>query len=256
MPSRLMLIFCACLLPVLAVACGGDDDAAASKSPGGERSNPSSSPILTQPASRFAISHDDLVPTGTAPDSGEGYLTDLLATFKLDLKNYAGTKTFDSRADGEALLAKWGYTGGYETGYEPETRMLGVLNGAYFINLEVHLFKDEDGAKEAYKYFEERLAKSGSQKVTSAIVGNQSSAWKRVGGKVNESSVDAAYHRIVLRRGNLVAVVQTYGSDALMTVNVVHDLAALVDDKALGKAPAIEPTAVPSAANPTPTAAK
>ncbi len=256
MPSRLMLILCACLLPVLAASCGGDDDDDVARSPAGDRTNPSSAPILQQPASRFALSLDDIVPAGTAPDSDIGYITDIQSTFKLDVKNYAGTKTFDSRSDGEALLTKWGYTGGYETGYEPETRMIGVLNGAYYIAVEVHLFKDENGARDAYKYIEDRLGKSGSQKVTSETIGNQSSAWKRVSGKVNESSVDAAYHRVVLRRGNLVAVVQTYGSDSLMTVGAVKELATLLDDKALGKAAAIEPTAVPTSANPTPTAAK
>ena len=257
MPERLMLFLSACACLLLAVACGDDDGGAGNASPGGDRSGTSSAPILTQPASRFAISLDDLVPKTTGGDTGGGYLTDIQSTFKLDTKSYAGTRSFDSATDGEALLSKWSYTGGYETGFEPETRQQGVLNGAYYINVEVHLFKGEDGSKLMYKHFEDRLSKSGSKKVTASAVGNESSAWKLVAGKVSDSSIDAAYHRIVFRRGNLVAVVQTWGSDPLMTVDTVRQLSGLIDDKAMGKTSAVEPTPVPTqAVQPAPTAAK
>jgi hypothetical protein len=257
MPERLMLILSACVCLLLAVACGDDDGGLANPSAGGDRPGSSSAPTLTQPVSRFAISLEDLVPKTTGGDTGGGYLTDIQSTFKLDIRSYAGTRSFDSAAEGESLLTKWNYTGGYETGFEPETRLQGVLNGAYYINVEVHLFQGEDGSRALYKHFEDRLSKSGSKKVTAPPVGNESSAWKLVTGKVNDSSIDAAYHRIVFRRGNLVAVVQTWGSDPLMTVDTVRQLSALVDDKAMGKSPAIEPTPVPTqAAQPVPTAAK
>ena len=257
MPERLMLFLCASACLLLAVACGDDDDGSANASPGGDRAGTSSAPILTQPASRFAISLDDLVPKTTGGDTGGGYLTDIQSTFKLDIKNYGATGSFPSAAEGEALLAKWNYTGGYETGFEPETRLPGVLNGAYFINVEVHLFTGEDGSKSMYRHFEDRLAKSGSKKLTASPVGNESSAWKLVTGKVSDSSIDAAYHRIVFRRGNLVAVVQTWGSDPLMTVDTVRLLSGLIDDKAMGKMSAVEPTPVPTqSVQPVPTAAK
>ena len=256
MPERLMLIFSACACLFLAVACGDGGGGTGSAS-GGDRANSSSAPILPQPASRLAISLDDLGPKTTTGDTGSGYLTDIQSTFKLDVKSYAGTRSFDSAADGEALLTKWGYTGGFETGFEPETRLPGVLNGAYYINVEVHLFKGEDGSKAMYRHFEERLSKSGSKKVTAQTIGNESSAWKLVSGKINDSSIDAAYHRVIFRRGNLVAVVQTWGADPLMTSETVRLLSAVVDDKALGKTPAVEPTAISTRpAQPAPTAAK
>jgi hypothetical protein len=107
--------------------------------------------------------------------------------------------------------------------------------------VEIHLFKDEPGAKKAFEYFENRL-KNGAQSVNSTPVGNQSSAWKTVSGKVRSSQVDAAYHRIVFRRGNMVAVVLTYGADPFMKVDRVRALAQMVDEKALGQKATVEPT--------------
>ena len=245
MLSRLLLVIGTCTLAVLAAACGGDDDAGGPS--GSARTSANSTaggaaPTLGAPASRFAISLDDLE---------KGYLTDRNATFVLDAKNYGGTKTFPSQSEGETLLNQWGYAGGYETAFEPETRYQGVLNGAYYINVEVHLFKTADGAVKAFDYFENKLKTSPSQKVTADALGNQSSAWKLISGKVPGSNIDAAFHRFIFRRGNLVAVVQTYGSDVFMKVDAVHQLAAIVDEKALGKRTPVEPT--PVAAVPTST---
>jgi hypothetical protein len=192
----------------------------------------------------YSISQDDL---------GPGYITDIPATFVLDVQNYGKTATFSSEQEGQDLLTKWGYLGGYETGYSPEGRDVAVLNGAYYIKVEVHLFKDETGAKKAFDYFENRLRQAQSaQPVTAAQLGNQSSAWRTVFGKVPNSSVDAAYHRIVFRRGNLVSVVLTYGADPFMKVDTVRSLAVMVDQKALGEKTATEPTPVSSFVTPTP----
>ena len=248
MVRRSSLVPCVGLFLLLLGACGGDDAPAADSKPpasgtatGGTSSpstgqvqpnNPSTAPTLQMPASRFAISQEDL---------DTGYITDIPATFVLDVKNYGKTATFPSAQEGESLLTQWGYVGGYETGYSPEGRDVAVLNGAYFIKVEIHLFKDESGAKKAFEYFENRL-KNGAQSVNSTPVGNQSSAWKTVSGKVRSSQVDAAYHRIVFRRGNMVAVVLTYGADPFMKVDRVRALAQIVDDKALGQKAAVEPT--------------
>lgn len=230
---------------LFAVACGGNSD-----SGGGTQAPEStstvdqeSSPTLAMPASRFALSLDDL------PD---GYLTDRASTFALTSESYAaGTKMFPSPEEGRQMLDDWGYVGGYETGFEPERRMIGVLNGAYYANVEIHLFRSAEDAAGAQEYFEERLAET-TDRVNAPQVGNSSSAWKLTFDTVPGSNIAAVYHRVLFRRGNLFAVVKTYGSDVLMTVDTVQSLARLVDEKAMGIRPAVEPTPLRQPATPTP----
>jgi hypothetical protein len=229
-----------CLLAALCAACGsGDGGPAGGEQPGGPSSGSGSSPNLSLPVARFALNLDD-VP--------KGYLTDRSGTFVLDAKTYGATAAFESPAKGEEMLSLWGYLGGYETGFEPEQRLIGVLNGQFYVAVEVHLFRDDDGAEKAFTYFDAKLQKSQSQRVSSNPVGNQSSAWKLTAGKVPNSSIEAAYHRVVFRRGNLVVVVQTYGSESFMKIDTVLGLAATVDEKALGKKSAVEPTPLAEAA--------
>lgn len=244
MLSRPVLVLCAAPLllafAAAAAACGDDD---ASADGGSNSGDGSSSPALKPPANRFSINIGDLEP---------GYLTDIEATYVLDVDNYSKTATFPSKLEGETLLKQWRYVGGFETGYIPEGRESAVLNGAYYINLETHMFEDADGAKKAFDYFENRLRSAqAAQPVSSQLVGNQSSAWKTVAGKVRNTQVDAAYHRIVLRRGNIVAVVMTYGADPFMKVDLVGGLAQIVDDKALGQRQLVEPTPISNFATPT-----
>lgn len=243
MPSRLarrlrapLLLTSALGLSLLA-ACGGDDAAGATDSgaPKATSTNDSStSPALTMPVSRFAVSQDDL---------GINFLVDIPATFNVTAEEYAKGSSFASPTDGMAMLKQWGYLGGYETGYTPEGREKAVLNGAYYSKVETHLFKDEDGAKKAFAYFEARLkGTTGTQSVSANAVGNQSAAFHRLSGKVPGSSVPASYHQYLFRRGNLVAAVLTYGADGFMKVETARELASLIDQKALGKANAVEPT--------------
>ncbi len=234
MLSRLSLVLALCLcFAAAAVACGGDDDDVGASGNGTPRPS-SDSPKLDAPASRFALSQEDL---------GPGFLTERDYTFVLNTDNYSKTATFDSASQGQDLLTKWGYDGGYETSYEPETRMSGVLNGAYYIAVEVHLFKTQDGAHSAYEHFSARIA-GKSDRISDSMIGNESSSWKRIDGKVSGSSVDGTFHRIIFRRGNLVGVVSTWGSDTLMTINPVHELASIMDEKALGLKAAVVPTPI------------
>lgn len=247
----------ASLLVVPFVAgCGGSDNSAkangSATTPAGASATTGSSspndatraPILTMPASRFAISLDDL---------GLSFITNVPDTFVLNAENYGGSKTFTSADEGKQLLSKWGYLGGYETGFRPEGGEKAVLQGSYYINIETHLFKGEEGAKSAYDYFEGRLKSTGAaQPVNTEQLGNKSSAWKLVSGKVAGSTIDAAYHRFLFRRGNLVTVIQTYGADSFMTSGTARGLAAIVDAKALGTKQAIEPTPTSNFQTPTP----
>ena len=227
-------------IPLLLAACGGDS-AGASKtiksatSATAVPSNDSSkSPILQPPASRFALSLDDL---------GTAFITNVPLTFVLDAQNYGKSKTFADGDDGVKLLTEWGYLGGYETSFRPEGNDQAILtNGAFNLAIETHLFKDENGAKKAYDYFEKRQRDGGVQPVNAPQLGNKSSAWKVLTGKIGTSTIDAANHRFIFRRGNLVTIVATLGADGFMDVNKIRDLAAIVDAKALGEREAIAPT--------------
>lgn len=194
--------------------------------------NPTGSPKLDMPASRFAIGLFDI---------GNAWITNVPDTWVLTIENYGKTSVF-SGTDGVSLLTEWGYLGGYETGFRPEGDDRAILSGSYQIAIETHLFENEAGAGKAYDYFANHLKVGGALNVEMASVGNQSSGWKIPMGKVANSSVDATVHRILFRRGNLVAVIATYGADPYMKPEIVRKLARMVDDKAIGEREAIEPT--------------
>lgn len=246
MLPRLLLILGVVALPLLLVACGGDDDDddAAPGAPSTATpfpNDPGHSPQIEMPASRFSISQEDL---------GPGYVTQITHTWNLNSDNYGRTGTFASAAEGWRLLNEWGYLGGYETGYTPEGGTRAVLQGAYNIAVETHLFESEEGAILAYDYIEKRLADSVSAPVSAYDVGNQSSAWVAVDSQegIGGSSVAGEYHRYVFRRGNLVAVVLTWGAEPFMDVTPVYQLAHVIDSKATGEREAVEPTPVSLAA--------
>lgn len=223
-------------IPLLA-GCGGDDtaDAKGTTTPQQAPTNDNTaSPKLDMPVSRFAVSQDDL---------GIDFIVDIPATFAVTAEEYAKGSSFSSQADGLAMLTEWGYRGGYETGYTPEGREKAVLNGGYYSKVETHLFKDEEGAKKAFTYLEARVKGiSGNQAVTANPVGNQWAAFRRLSGKVPGTSVNAVYHQYLFRRGNLIAAVLTYGADGFIKAETSRELASMVDQKALGKKNAVEPT--------------
>lgn len=247
--SRLIalgLVFAA--VPLFA-ACGGDDDSAVAAS---ATADPSASPTraavalpsltgtgshdspsLDTPASKYSIIQDDLP---------EGFITYIPGTYVLDTDDYAASKIFVSTDEGKALLNQWGYLGGYETSYTPEGRERAVLAGAYYFAVETHLFDDESGAEAAYQHFHQKLTSSASTMVETAPLGNESTAWARQGDVIRGSSVPSLLHTVVFRRGNLLAVVSTFGAQPFMTVETSVSLATIVDEKALGERDAIEPT--------------
>lgn len=240
MPRRLVLALCACTLALPAfAACGGDGGAsdtaagttAASNTPNG--ANPGASPALDGPASKYSVAIDDL---------GVNWITDIPFTFVLDIENYAPTRTFTSADEGRTLLNEWGYQSGYETGYSPEGRDTAVLNGAFYVRVESHLFETEKGAMAAMAYFESIIKSTGASPISAAAVGNESAAYTATFGTIGKSKVNAVYHHVIFRRGNLVTVVLTKGAEGFMKVEPARELALIADAKALGQKPAIEPT--------------
>ena len=199
----------------------------------GTPNDPGAAPAMTMPASRFALSLDDL---------GAAFITNVPDTYVLNIESYGKTRIFPTPEEGKTMLKQWGYQGGYETSFRPEGGDVAVLNGAYYVYVETHLFESADSAKKAFDYFEAKLKAPGVTNVEAAQLGNQSIAVKAPGGKIRNSSVDSIDHRFVFRRGNLVAIVRTLGADPFMKVETVRGLAVIMDQKALGKAAATEPT--------------
>ena len=254
---RHLLALCACaaLIP-FSLACGDDDDDAASPTTGAgspsavasgtttgtltaaPSANASGSPTVAGPASKYTL---------LLVDVGNGYFSDRMHTFQLKAEDYASTPAFASPAEGRKLLKEWGYQAGFETSYEPEGRETDVLNGKYYVAVETHLFDTADGAEKAFVYFENALRNARkAEQVQTDAVGNQSSAWKLSDAKIRGSSISSVFHRFILRRGNLVAVVQTWGAETFMRVDTVRGLATIIDQKALGQREATEPTPTPS----------
>lgn len=239
MPRALALATCALatLLP-FAIACG-DGTADAPPAQGGstatpEITNPSVSPRLEPPASKYVVRVEEL---------GTNWITDIPSTLVVDGDAYAKTSIFSSEAEGKKLLQSWGYEGGYQTGYTPEGRETAVLNGAYWIRTECHLFAQESGAKQAYDYFNKfAAAQPGMAPVSMAQVGNQSASYVMTLGTIGKSSVNAVYHQVLFRRGNLVCVVLTKGAEPFMKVDPARNIALISDKKALGQLDTPEPT--------------
>lgn len=238
MPRALALAACAlaALIP-FAAACG-DGEAGSPATPGApaavETTNPGVSPRLDPPASKYVVRVEDL---------GTSWITDIPSTLVVDAATYAQTRVFSSPAEGEKLLGEWGYLGGYQTGYSPEGRDTAVLNGAYYIRTECHLFRDAEGAGRAYSYFTTwTAAQPGMQPVSMARVGNQSTAYVMTLGTIARSSVNAVYHQVLFQRGNLVCIVLTKGAEPFMKVDPARELALISDRKALGQLDAPEPT--------------
>lgn len=253
---RHLLALCACAAVIpFSLACGDDDDDADVPTTGA--ANPSAVASGTATGSSTAAASPNASGTPTISgspskytlllvDVGNGYFTDRTHTFQLKAEDYASTPAFASPAEGRKMLKDWGYQAGFETSYEPEGRETDVLNGKYYVAVETHLFDSAAGAEKAFMYFENalRTARKAEQVQTQAV-GNQSSAWKLSDAKIRGSSINSVFHRFILRRGNLVAIVQTWGAETFMRVDTVRGLAAIIDQKALGQKEASEPTPTP-----------
>ena len=254
MPRRLLLAACALAFVPLIASCGDDDDAdaasaTASPTTSGQTGSTTgasngASPTLSRPASQFSVSIDDI---------GIAWLTDIANTFVIDAATYGKQPMlFGNETEGNKLLTEWGYVEGYETAYIPEGRDTAVLKGSYYIKVETHLFKDAEGAGEAFKYFTQYASTSGASPVNIEPVGNSSVAFATSYGKIGGTNVNALYHQIVFRRGNVITIILTKGAQGFMKVDSAWDLAVIADEKLIGERPAVEPTPTSGYKTPTP----
>lgn len=244
---RLALLLCLSLA-LFAMACGDDDDDAPDE-PAQAGDDPAETvagmeggpePALDGPASQFTLSLEDMA---------AGYVRNPSRTFVLDAASYGGSSAFTEDQDGEEMLDGWGYLDGYETEFQPEGRETDVLQGKNYVFVESHLFDETDGAHGFYEHLTELLEQGHAEQVRTVGLANESSAWRIERGVVPESDVPAGYSWFVFRRGNLVSAVKVYGAADFVKSDSARDLAVLVDERALGERPALEPapaaTAVP-----------
>lgn len=234
-----------------AAACGGgggDDDPPAT-SPGnstagaGSTNDPAPEPQLGGPASRYSLLNPE--------DFGPGFITDIGRTYELTAENYtANNGAWSDAAKGKAQLEGWGYESGYQTAVVPENRDNAMLLGAVGIILEVHLFDDEAGARQAYEFFKSYVGASGVSPVGTKPVGNESVGWKYISGTILQSNVEHAYYIVMFRRGNLVATVVAHGADTFLKSDDAVARALLIDAKALGTRATTQPTPTGNSAYP------
>jgi hypothetical protein len=178
-----------------------------------------------------------------AGDVSNGYKTLGSNTFSLSALGFATNGYFPNAQAGETQAEAWGYKDGYQSSFEPDGQLAGLLQGRYYIQVESYLFNTVDGAAQAYAHIDgvTRSQTKSIEQVTNGLA-NESSAWKTIAGKVGSSELNMVYYRFIFRRGNLVTVVQTNGAEPYMTVDRARDLAVVVDEKARGNLPAPTPT--------------
>ena len=215
----------------LAMACGDRDDNADTGSGGADV-------VLAGPPSAYAPALEDL----------EGlYEVNRSETYSLSQATFAtlaGGPFPDTKA-AEDFAKEWGYQGGFTVLYQPDGLLAGVLQGRYFITVQVHQFSSTEGAKELFgKFNEQGDTTRGSERVKADPVGNQSGAWAFVQGTVGNSDTVGIYHRVVFRRGNIVGVVITYGGEPYMTIERALAVARIMDERATGVREAVEPTPI------------
>jgi hypothetical protein len=168
-------------------------------------------------------------------------------TFPVSRIGFASAQGYFTTSDeGERLADEWGYVDGYQASYLPVGQLADVVQGMFYLQTEAYLFNSIEGAQAAYTYLEQHhKAQAGSETQSAKGLGNESSAFKLKTGTVGTSDLPGVYHRFIFRRGTLISVVQTYGADKYMTIDQARAIAARLDAKALGTAPAYTPTPVP-----------
>jgi len=191
-------------------------------------------PLLKGPPTKYAALQEELNGTFKVvpPD-----------TYGLSLDTYAASAFFSGSAEGTQLAKEWGFASGYQVSLEPDGQLAGVLKGLHYLLMEIYLFDTQAGAQAAYNTYETRYGKAGgSERLKSKGLANQSSAWQLIKDTVGSSDLVAVYHRFLFRRGNMVAIAQTFGAQPFMTVDKARDVAVIIDERALGTRQAAEPT--------------
>lgn len=203
------------------------------------------SPQLDGPASRYI---PDVVAMHSflRPNTTETY------EINRDLVAYLGP--FSNATTADEFLRTHGFDSGYRSDFRPEGQLAGVAGGGqHYLTIEAFLFTTAAGAEGMLERYETAYdATVDSERVEAESVGNQSSAWQMLRGTVGQSDVVAAYHRFVFQRGNMVAVIQTFGAADEVSIDVAREVAEAIDARAMGDTAATEATPVADSQPPTP----
>lgn len=198
-------------------------------------------PLVQGPSAKYAPSEADLLGffRASVPD-----------TFSVNNEIFATIGPFLTPGEATDSIKLWGFAEGWVANLEPEGLLSSVPKGAYFITSQVFLFTTGEGAERAFATFDKFYKDTTASEVqTTKPLANQSSAYRIEKGKVGSTPLDAVYHSFLFRRGNMVAVVRTFGGAPFMTVDAARDVAVMMDSRALGERPSPLPT--PGGAAPT-----
>lgn len=230
-----VVLFCmsAVLLAVAATACGSGN----SNQNNGTQGGPA--PVLSGPASRFAPFVEEM-PGVFDVNPPETF------TVPSDFWALPDVGPFTSSSEGVAFAEEHGYLDGWNVLYTPDGLLAGVAQGRYYATIQVFMFESAASGTAAYEaYLAQAERVGGSERVTTPGLGNRSSGWQFIQGTVGTTEIPAVYHRFLLQRGNLVAVVQTYGGEPFMSIDPARAIAVIIDGKALAEGTAIAPTPIP-----------
>lgn len=227
------------LVALLLAACGGNDDDANGVRPpstGGTADGPEL--ISEGPPSRYIPFVEELRGNFDVPPP---------EVFGIAPATWGLTGPFDTPQEGETMADEWGYVGGHNVQFNPDGLLAGVLQGGYYITVQVHIFDAVDGAEKAFEAYETRSdSLPGSATVSTPALANESAAYEYTEGTVGSTDTVAVYHRFIFRRGNTVVSVLTYGAQPFMTIDPARDVAVMIDNRILGETGALEPTPIPT----------
>ncbi len=214
-------------LPFLLAACGGDDDS-------GSGSESAPGVAVDGPPLRYMPAVEEMPGLFTV-DEGN--------SFGLSSRAFAGMGPFRNVQEGDELAEEWGYTVGNVMVFRPDGLLAGVLEGRYFATIMIHQFETPVGARDAFAHYKSWSdGVKDSETEDAPILGNESGAWSIATGTVANTEMKAIHHRVVIRRGNIVADVRTEGGEPFMSVDDAAALALIIDQRATGERLAEMPT--------------
>jgi hypothetical protein len=161
----------------------------------------------------------------------------------MNLELFGVLGPFVNSKQGQDKGKEWDFQEGFTVAFDPAGLLSAVVQGSFYITVQTYLFSTTDGAELAYKQFESFYKGTpGIDPQPTKGLGQHSSGWRAVQGKLGSSGVDAVFHRFVYQRGNMVAQVETLGGLPFMTIDFAREVAVIIDSRALGQRPAPIPT--------------
>lgn len=253
---RLLLPFGAALLggAMFAASCGDGLDVSRTVKDGPQGAGPTATATTPSKSSGGTTGGPETISKGLASQYSPAIneipgvnKVNVPETFTANLATFASGYLFTSNKQGEEKANEWKIVDAYQVAYDPTGLQADLLRARYYVRAEVYLFADLAGAQAAYAYMDQfYLGKKGTLAVPTKQLANQSNAYKLISGTVGTSEEVAAFYRMLVRRGNVVFVIQVNGADKFISVDQARDIAVIVDDRILGNRAAAVPTPIPT----------